>query len=168
MSGLSNNKMQAGSVGDRILAGRAVLKMTLIAASGILFNFYPEKIGIYVSLADPAGFTPLLAPGFRVHMLWLNLWWGLTFGLCAVNLVLRRWNAITRWIDFGLSALSVIIIAWLVLGGTISHIPTASLLIKLALTALIIPSFIGTINKLSALLAGEPLTAPLGQMYTRR
>jgi hypothetical protein len=107
-------------------------KLCLVIVAGVLFNFYPDKIGPIWSVTDP-GFTPLLSPEFQIYLPWLNVWWSLIFGLNLAHLVLRRWTAATCWADIALRVLSAVLFGWLVLGEPFVAIPLASALAKIAL-----------------------------------
>ena len=66
---------------------RTNVNLCLIAASAMLFNVYPERVGLLKSVTVPSSFTPLLAPEFHTYLPWLNLWWGLTFSLNLAHLL---------------------------------------------------------------------------------
>ncbi len=53
---------------DRVHTLGTIVEMVLILALMILFDFFPERIGIIRSLSDPSSFRPLLAPEFQQHM----------------------------------------------------------------------------------------------------
>jgi len=113
-------------MGVGYLAGPAAASGALVGAI-ILFNFFPQQVGILVSADDPSSFVPLLAPEFRVHLPWLNLWWGLALAMNLVDLTvtgalrheLGTWQVTKRWIDVGLSFFCALILFRLLIGGPI-------------------------------------------------
>ena len=123
-----------------------IMSLCAIAAASILFNFYPDKVGVLVSATDPSSFISLLAPEFQAHMFWLNLWWGLAFTLNVVRLCLGRWTAVTRWADVALSVLAAFVLGRMVLGGPISVFPTATTVAKLVLAIALGKTIIGLVK----------------------
>lgn len=103
----------------RLNRGWLILDLCIVVASMVLFNVFPDKVGILVSATDSSTFVPLLAPEFQVHMPWLNLWWGLALLLAGIKLVYGRWTAVLQWADWGLRLLGIRVLAGLILGGPI-------------------------------------------------
>lgn len=78
----------------------------------VLFNVFPQRIGMIITATDPTSFVPLLNPEFLdTYLPWFNAWWGLALALNFAHLGLRRWTQATRWADFGLTlfALSILL-----------------------------------------------------------
>lgn len=103
----------------RLNRGWLIPDLCIVVASMVLFNVFPDKVGILVSATDSSTFVPLLAPEFQVHMPWLNLWWGLALLLAGIKLVYGRWTAVLQWADWGLRLLGIRVLAGLILGGPI-------------------------------------------------
>ena len=118
---------------DRISVAQTLVRMGVILAASVLFNFYPEKVGVIQSATDPSSFTPLLAPEFQSYLFWLNLWWGLDLSLRLVHLIRRRWTVATRWADIVLRLLNVLLLGWMVLGVPFITVLWVSVLVKLVL-----------------------------------
>lgn len=146
---------------DRIGIGGTVAKMGLVAAVTVLFNFYPERVGILWSATDWSSFTPVLAPQFQAYLGWLNLWWGLAFSLEVAHLVLRRWTAATRWMDLALRAFGALVLGALVLGEPFVAAPAGLLAIKAILALAVVGMFIAAIAQFSHLLGGRHLVVEL-------
>jgi hypothetical protein len=144
---------------DRVHVLGTIVEMVLILAVMVLFDFFPDRIGMIRSLLDPSGFRPLLAPEFQDHMPWLNLYWGLVLSLCALNLSLGTWNKYTRWAELGLNALAAYILLRMVLGGPLSTYFEVTVLVKLALAAALIGTSIEIIRKLVRLLSRDQWAA---------
>lgn len=107
---------QSGST-QRISPIGVVIGMVVLTAIVILFNAFPHKIGIYYFGTERQGFIPLLAPEFQVHLLWLNVWWGLGLALAGWQLVYGHWTPGLRMADLGLSILGLFVLWQLVNGG---------------------------------------------------
>ncbi len=145
---------------DRVHIVGTVIEMALILAIMLLFNFFPDRIGMVRSLADPSSFRPLLAPEFQAHMPWLNLYWGLALSLCAINLAFGRWNIYSRLAEIGLSVLAAYILLRMVTGGPLCMYPWLTLIVKLGLLVALCVIGVETIVKLVRLLAGMQAAAP--------
>jgi hypothetical protein len=130
--------------------------LCLVVMGGVLFNLFPDRIGYYVSLAEPWRFTPLLAPEFSAHLPALNLYLTLACSLCAVNLTLLRWNIYTRSADAALKILGVIIMLQMVAGGPLALYAWLDQFAKLGLAVAIIPASIAAIGAVGRLLTGVP------------
>ncbi len=145
---------------DRIHVVGTIIGMVLILAIMLLFNVFPDQIGIIRSPMDPASFKPLLAPEFQEHMPWLNLIWGLTLTLCAVNLAFGRWNIYSRWAELGLNVLGAYILWRMMLGGPLLVYPGLTLVLKLGLFVALCGIGIDTMAKLVRLLTGMQTAPP--------
>ncbi len=145
---------------DRVHVVGTIIGMVLILSFMFLFNLFPDRIGIIRSPMDPAGFKPLLAPEFQEYMPWLNLCWGLTLTLCAVNLAFGRWNIYSRWAELGLNVLGAYILLRIVLGGPLLMYPGLTLVLKLGLFVALCGIGIDIIKKLVRLLTRMQTSAP--------
>lgn len=154
---------------NRIRRGWVVGEMIAILAVAVVFNFFPDKIGVLVSLNDPQSFIPLLAPEFIDHLSWLNLWWGLALLLGGVKLIFGRWRTAMRWAEVGLSLLAGFILFRLVTGGPIvginpewagavsgfwmeQVIPVLNVSVKIALSIALFTTLLGIGKKLHNIL----------------
>ncbi len=145
---------------DRVHVVGTIIGMVLTLAIMLLLNVFPDKIGIIRSPMDPASFRPLLAPEFREYMPWLNLCWGLTLTLCAINLTSGRWNIYSRWAEIGLNVLGAYILLRMVLGGPLLMYPGLTIVAKLGLLVALCAIGVETIVKLVRLLAGMQTPVP--------
>lgn len=110
----------------RINIGWVIARLCVLVAAIVLFNFFPQWVGVWKSAADPDSFVPLLAPDFAANMPWLNLWWGLALALEVAHLGLRRWLPPTRWADLALSVLAGLILLQVMLQGPILVHPASA------------------------------------------
>ena len=143
----------AGRQPDAIHILPIVVDLTVIAAVSLLLNFFPERVGYWVSAVRPDSFVPVLSPDFGgAPLALLNLWLGLAFSLGLVHLALRRWIPATRLADLGLTALAVIALAALAAGGPIGKTAGIDLLIKVSLGLACFGVALSAIGKLTRLI----------------
>jgi len=114
-------KGEAGSArvpkgGSRIYRVLVVAEIGILLGVLILFNLFPEKVGIYSSAVRPYVFVPLLTPEWLSYMPWLNTWWMLALVLAAVKLVHGRWTQPLRWADLGVHLLGILVVASVIWG----------------------------------------------------
>lgn len=102
--------------GTRISRFLCIVEICILLGVLLLFNAFPEKIGIYSSAVVPYVFVPLLTPEWLGYMPWLNAWWGLALTLALIKLVYGRWTQALRWADLGVHLLSIAILAAVTLG----------------------------------------------------
>ena len=114
MFATSRDRNRVGAAGrvDHIHVGWSAGRICALSALLLLFNRYPDRIGVAVSAGDPSSFVPLLAPEFlELFLLRLNVWWGLTLALDVVNLYAGRWLWGTRLLDCALAFFGMFIMA---------------------------------------------------------
>ena len=114
MSATSRDRNRVGEAGrvQLIHAGWSVARICVLSALLLLFNRYPDHIGVVVSADDPSTFVPLLSPAFlELFLLRLNVWWGLTVALDVVNIYVGRWLGATRLLDCALTFFGMFILA---------------------------------------------------------
>ena len=136
---------------DRISKGRTLVDLLVIVAAAIVFNFFPQNVGVLVSATDPSSFIPLLAPEFQSYLLWLNIWWRVTFSLYVAHLVLGKWNLATRWIDIGRRLFGVVLLGWMMVGAPFIVVPWASAIVKLILAAIGITMLVKMVQQINLL-----------------
>ncbi len=84
---------------DRLSITAVVVQICILVILLVVFNAYPEEVGVYRTATDTASFTPLLAPGFYAALPWLDAWWGISLGLALVLLSFHRWTVALRCAD---------------------------------------------------------------------
>lgn len=129
----ARTEAQAGGAASRRMArpGRTAIhriltlaEICILIAVIVLFNAFPEKVGIYSSAVEPYLFVPLLTPAWLPYVPWLNVWWGLALTLALVKLVYGRWTQALRWADLGVHLLSIVVLVSLILGDAVVGIPS--------------------------------------------
>jgi hypothetical protein len=100
---------------SRVQIGGLIVETVLIVIALIVFNFFPQWIGLnYVASVDDAPrrwlSIPLLAPTFfSAYLPLLNMLWILNIGLNLVLLRQGKWQLLTRLFDFGLAIFGAIV-----------------------------------------------------------
>ena len=97
-----------------------VVEISILIGVILLFNLFPEKVGIYSSAVEPYVFVPLLTPEWLHYLPWLNVWWGLALALALVKLVYGRWTEVLRWADLGVHLLNICVLASVILNYTLA------------------------------------------------
>lgn len=98
---------------------RLLLHLLLIAAAAILLNLYSHTIGVYVSLSDPRGFVPLLAPGLAWNLTWLNAWCSLAFIVTALRLFYAKEPPALSLARALFRAFTIVVLYRLIVGGPV-------------------------------------------------
>lgn len=125
---------------DRISALNLIFSAYAIVALVILFNFFPQWVGIWNSSDGQWSVFPLLRREFSMHLPLLNLWWGLAFALDLIVLRHGRWRRGTRWARLALGVLGAIVLLVILLGPPVFRFDTASK------SVLAVPLFIAMIE----------------------
>jgi hypothetical protein len=97
----------------------AILEVGITAALIVLFNNYPDWIGVYFTGTDGRTFVPLLAEGFQAHMPMLNTFWWLSLLLAGSRLISPHRTATLRWAAVAVRLLGVFVLYRLLVGGPI-------------------------------------------------
>lgn len=115
-------KAHGNKLVNRIETG---LEIVFLSFALVVFNVYPEKVGVITSLNEPVTFVPLLAPGFLDHMPSLNLLWGLSLALALTVFTGGYWRPSLRWAQWGLQLFTITVIIRLLRGGPLVGINPA-------------------------------------------
>ena len=134
----------------------------------ILFNLFPDKVGIYSSAVEPYVFVPLLTPEWLAHVPWLNVWWSLALALALVKLVYGRWTEALRWADLGVHVFSIFVLAGVILGyafagGDFAGVQQGASLMLLGLKSCIALVLVGQIAGLFSRLKRLGIAIPVLQ-----
>ncbi len=90
------------------------IAFTLLAL--LVFNFYPQALGIYYFSKDVSVFIPALSEAFFRMLPWINLSWALGIGLNLWLLRQGTWTPAARWFEVALK-LAGVVITYLLLQG---------------------------------------------------
>lgn len=140
---------------------RSVASMVVILAALMFMNFFPDRVGFYLSATDPHGFMLVRTSLLTAHLPWLNLWWGLLIALRLVHLITKRWTSLTRSADLLLSGLGVFVLGKILMGGPLFVSPIVSFVAKLLLGVAIFALLLRTAERFErAWGAKEPTLRP--------
>lgn len=99
---------------------QAVFNICALVVLLLWFNFYPQRIGLWISAVDADSYLPILSPAFFTEYLpWLNLCWVLALGMNIAHLSLGRWTLATRLLDLGLTLLALNVVVSMIFGPAI-------------------------------------------------
>jgi hypothetical protein len=101
----------------RIRRGWLLVEVCLYVGVLVLFNAYPQNVGIWFLTAEQRSFVPLLTSAFEAHLPWLNAWWSLSLLLALAKFGLGRWTMTLRWLDLGLRVFAIDLAVRLLVGG---------------------------------------------------
>jgi len=95
----------------------------------LLFNFYPNWIGIGYWQNGTWYMVPVLSEAFFTYLPWLNLIWAGTVVLNIILLRQMRWQPITRWIRIGLRFFNIIILYRMLIGPSLISLSSEALVL---------------------------------------
>lgn len=95
------------------LPGR-VAGIYIILVLFVLFNFFPQYVGIYFFSGSNTYTLSLADLGLRIPLMLLNLWWALTLVLNVVLLRRGHWSFETRLAEFGLGLFAAFLLVWII------------------------------------------------------
>ncbi len=141
---------------DAYPRAQAVFGICALVTLLLFFNFYPQRIGFWVSAMDGASYLPILSPiFFEQYLPWLNLCWILALGLNIAHLSLGRWTLLTRLLDLSLAFLGLNVVVSMIFGPSmfavdpqIASLDNAALSVAEAITSaltLVAPFVLGVI-----------------------
>lgn len=138
----------------RMLALSSIINAVMIAVVTVVFNFLPEKVGIYRTVSDLSTFTPLLAPEFSNHLLGLNVWWGLAFSFHIALLATKRWTPALRWTQMALGFVGAFVLTRLAVD--VPFLPSAgAALIRYLLVCVVLAQIFTAARRLNRLVNGR-------------
>lgn len=141
---------------DRAKRGELIFGIVFTILIIILFNVYPEWIGVITSTGDDRVVFRLLAPEFSVHIPWLTLVWTADVLLKLIVLGQGRWRPFTRWLEFGFGLFGLYVGYRIVTGGPIMTIDALTTLVRISIwIGLIVGSF-EALGRLFRLVWGRP------------
>ena len=150
---------------DRVERGSLITTLCVNIALIVVLNFFPGLVAIFFVHDGAWGRWPLLAPEFQTDLLpWFTAAWALEALLNLAVLWQRRWTALARWAEFGLSILSIIVLARALMGGPILLPEILTSLAKLVLAIILVIAVLEAAGQIYRLLGRliAPPPAPLG------
>ena len=119
---------------DDVRIWEPVVAIVFTLVGLLVFNLYPQAIGISFLSNGQWTSTPALSEAFFRILPWLNVVWVLGIILQVMLLRQGRWTALTRWFNIGLK-IGGIVIAYLLLKGPSILALTVADLIKVSISA---------------------------------
>jgi hypothetical protein len=117
-------KLPAAADPNRANSGSLIGEAVIISALLLLLNLFPQWVGAIIITDEGSRFLPVLAPEFKRHLPWLNLWLGLNLLLNLWVLGQRQWRQASHWLDLGLSLLGIFVLYRLLTGAPLIGITT--------------------------------------------
>jgi hypothetical protein len=104
-----------------------IWEIAWIVVALLIFNFYPQWVGIGSLSNGTWTFAPILSAEFFRYLPWLSGIWVLYIALDVILLRSGRWQAGTRWFKAALSLVNLIILILMALGAPIVNLPQLAL-----------------------------------------
>jgi hypothetical protein len=121
---------------DQVSRTEAIVETVFIVLGLILFNIYPQYIGIYGFTTDNGSFfVPILSQAFFNYMPWINLLWGLQIALNALLIQRMRWQIGTRWFLIAIKAGEVALAYAMLNGPSLLNLTPATLMTEMNFSA---------------------------------
>jgi hypothetical protein len=137
---------------DRLSQAGMVVQMYLILALAVLFNFYPEWIGMAI-VDGRVHLTNFLLPTFFTYMPLVNIFWALDFALHLIVLRQGRWRRETRVAEFALGLYGAMILYLVIIGPPCFRL---DVVVKGALKGVLALVLFGSAVRLYRLLTRRP------------
>lgn len=141
---------------DRLKRGEIIFGIVAGIFAIILFNVFPQWIGVITSTGEDRAVFLLLAPEFSVHIPWLTMLWTADVTLKLVVLGQGRWQRLTRWLELGLGLFGMAIGYRIVTGGPIMTIDALTTLVRIAIWIGLIVGGFEALGRLFRLVWGRP------------
>jgi hypothetical protein len=113
---------------DEVRPWEPIVTIAFTLLGLLVFNFYPQILGIYFTSNDVPVFIPVLSDAFFRMLPWINVTWLLNVGLYALLLRQGRWTPATRWFEIALKVAGIVIAYALLKGPSILALDVDALL----------------------------------------
>jgi hypothetical protein len=91
------------AINSRSIVGEIIFTLAAL----VIFNFYPQILGIGYPTDGKWVFIPVLSSAFFVYLPWLNIHWSLEILRNAMLLRQGRWQPATRWFSIGIGLFGI-------------------------------------------------------------
>lgn len=93
----------------------------------LLFNVYPQWVGIGSLTNGQWTFFPILTAQFFTYLPWLNLLWMLSLVRDGILLRQSKWTPVTSWFSAALNVFTIIIIVAILSGAPVLSVDSSTL-----------------------------------------
>ena len=112
---------------DEVKIGEEVVEIFFTLAFLILFNFFPERIGLYIFSRGEFFFIPILTEAFFRYLPWWTLIGVAQIGLNFIVLSTGIWTKATRIASLALKVATIVLVIVILTGPAIIEITPESL-----------------------------------------
>jgi hypothetical protein len=116
---------------DKVNPFFMVLGIVFHALLILVFNFYPQFVGIIGFTENGPQFAALLSDAFFAYLPWLTALWALNIALCAVLLGRGRHTLATQLFEVAVSIATIVLLLIMAAGAPIIHLTVATLGVEL-------------------------------------
>ena len=120
---------------DQVSRGNLIAEIVFTVLAIVLFNIYPQYIGLYSITPDGSFFVPFLSQTFFSYMPWINLLWALQIGCDLFLLQQMRWTSATRWFWIVVKAGGIALVYAMLTGPSIISLTPEALMTGMSMPA---------------------------------
>lgn len=120
-------KLRAEPDPERVSLPGVLVEIVMTVLALIVFNFYSHWIGISNFVDGAWVHMPFLTEAFFRYLPFLSLVWALQIGLNVWLAAQGRWTPAHRWAMVGVTALHILVLAWMLTGPAIAALPAETL-----------------------------------------
>ena len=120
---------------DQVSRGERIAEIVFTVLGLVLFNVYPQYIGLYSFTDGGSSFVTFLSDVFFSYMPWINLLWGLQIGCALLLLQQMRWTSATRWFWIAIKAGGIALAYAMLTGPSIINLTPEALMTGLSIPA---------------------------------
>ena len=108
---------------DKVSLAESIAGIVFTLIVLMLFNVYPQWVGVGFLDNGKVVFTPMLTDAFYRFLPALNVIWVLELVKYAILIRDNKWTAFTRWMDIGLQVAGIAVAAAMIAAGPIAILP---------------------------------------------
>jgi hypothetical protein len=107
---------------DEVKMSDVIATIIFTVAGLVIFNLYPDLIGLFLFSDGETAFIPLLSDAFFRYLPWINLLGVLQIGFSLFQLRQRTWTTFTRLVNIAIEIGSVVLAATMLAGPSLIDI----------------------------------------------
>lgn len=112
---------------DKVGLGESIAGIVFTVIVFLLFNLYPQWVGVGFLEDGTMTFSPILTDAFFRLLPALNVLWILQVVMYAILIRESKWTGFTRWMNIILDAAAVCIIVLMLIGAPIAVLPAGTI-----------------------------------------